>query len=341
MPSQLASILFNSFKSPIYALENAGLAQGSPLSLILFIFFNSNLVNQSVGFHRGASAFINKYFYWRAGKSAPLPPHLSQKVHTFHVDLTDSGQVHSALTSRFQLTSPYHSPLNEIPDAVIHLAGIPRNMIVPDVETFRVNTQAGYNVIEAACRLGVKKIIITSTVCVDGPPYAEGIMEWPSFPVDEEAATNPMDIYAISKLCVEETARGFARRFLQAGVDIYVLRLAAVIAPDEYEQYLLHWKEDPAELKAVGWSYTDARDFGQMCHLAVLRDGLGYQVVNATNDEITVETETTEGFLKRNALEVVFTREMEGREAPLTNRKMKEMLRFQQDRSWQKYFAYT
>ncbi|BCS29282.1 NAD-dependent epimerase/dehydratase family protein [Aspergillus puulaauensis] len=166
---------------------------------------------------------------------APLPPHLSQKVHTLHVDPTDSGQVHSALTS------PFHSPLNQIPDAVIHLAGIPRNMIVPDVETFRVNTQAGYNVIEAACRLGVKKIIIAST----------------------------------------------------------------------------------------------------MCHLAVVRDGLGYQVFNATNDEITVDTEMTEAFLKKNAPGVVFTREMEGREAPLTNRKMKEMLGFRQEHPWQKYFAYA
>lgn len=270
---------------------------------------------------------------------APLPPHLSQKVHTLHVDLTDSGQVHSALTSRFQLTSPFHSPLNQIPDAVIHLAGIPRNMIVPDVETFRVNTQAGYNVIEAACRLGVKKIIIASTVCVYGPPYAEGVMEYASFPVDEEADKTPMDTYAISKLCVEETARGFASRFAQAGVDIYVLRLAAVIAPDEYEQFFLQWKADPADVKAVGWSYTDARDFGQMCHLSVVRDGLGYQVFNATNDEITVETETTEAFLKKNAPGVALTREMEGREAPLTNRKMKEMLGFRQEHPWQKYFA--
>jgi hypothetical protein len=46
----------------ISLLENAGLAQGSPLSLILFRFFNSDLVDQLVDHQGGASAFINNYF---------------------------------------------------------------------------------------------------------------------------------------------------------------------------------------------------------------------------------------------------------------------------------------
>lgn len=70
MHGRSASIAFDDFESPICALENAGLAQGSPLSPILFIFFNSNLVNQPVDFHGGASAIIDDYFRWRAGKSA-------------------------------------------------------------------------------------------------------------------------------------------------------------------------------------------------------------------------------------------------------------------------------
>ncbi|THC94016.1 hypothetical protein EYZ11_006525 [Aspergillus tanneri] len=70
MQNRSASISFDDFESPICALENAGLAQGSPLSPILFIFFNSKLVDQPVDFHGGASAFIDDYFRWRAGKSA-------------------------------------------------------------------------------------------------------------------------------------------------------------------------------------------------------------------------------------------------------------------------------
>jgi hypothetical protein len=70
MEGRSASISFDDFESARALLENAGLAQGSPLSPILFIFFNSNLVNQQVDYHGGASAFIDDYFRWRAGKSA-------------------------------------------------------------------------------------------------------------------------------------------------------------------------------------------------------------------------------------------------------------------------------
>jgi ribonuclease HI len=51
-------------------LMNADLVQGSPLSPFLFAFFNSDLVDQPVNFHGGASAFIDDYFRWRVGRSA-------------------------------------------------------------------------------------------------------------------------------------------------------------------------------------------------------------------------------------------------------------------------------
>ena len=44
--------------------------QGSPLSPILFAFFNYDLVDQPVDSQGGASAFIDDYFRWRVGSSA-------------------------------------------------------------------------------------------------------------------------------------------------------------------------------------------------------------------------------------------------------------------------------
>ncbi|EED11872.1 conserved hypothetical protein [Talaromyces stipitatus ATCC 10500] len=70
MKSQYASISFDDFQMEISPLKNAGLAQGSPLSPILFGFFNSDLVDQPVNHHGGASAFIDDYFRWRASQSA-------------------------------------------------------------------------------------------------------------------------------------------------------------------------------------------------------------------------------------------------------------------------------
>lgn len=56
------SIGFNNFHTEMSLLANAGLAQMSPLSPILFAFFNSDLVDQRVTFHGGISAFIDDYF---------------------------------------------------------------------------------------------------------------------------------------------------------------------------------------------------------------------------------------------------------------------------------------
>jgi ribonuclease HI len=70
MSDRHASIGFDDFRTEVTPLANAGLAQGSPLSPILFAFFNSDLVDQPVTFRGGASAFIDDYFRWRVGRSA-------------------------------------------------------------------------------------------------------------------------------------------------------------------------------------------------------------------------------------------------------------------------------
>lgn len=70
MSDRHASIGFDDFRTPMKPLANAGLAQGSPLSPILFAFFNADLVDQPVDHHGGASAFIDDYFRWRVGSSA-------------------------------------------------------------------------------------------------------------------------------------------------------------------------------------------------------------------------------------------------------------------------------
>ncbi|KAF5685466.1 UDP-glucose 4-epimerase [Fusarium denticulatum] len=260
----------------------------------------------------------------------PLPAELSQNVHTLRCDLTDGGQVYSALSSHFRLTEPFQEPNNDPPDAVLHLAGVARNMLVPDIETFRINTLGAYNTIEASCRLGVKKIILASSICVYGVTYAEGDIDFEAFPVDESHGTNPMDVYSLSKICAERTARSFATRF---GVDIYALRIGAIVAPEEYNKVFHSYINHVEKWKVHGWSYVDARDLGKMCSLALNRVGLGYQVFNATNDEITNERNATE-LLKEKCPKTPFLRVLGVQEAPISNAKIKELLGFEPDYRW-------
>ncbi|KAJ5728169.1 hypothetical protein N7493_004499 [Penicillium malachiteum] len=57
-----ANIGFDDFRTETQPLAHAGLAQGSPLSPILFAFFNADLVDQPVDSHSGLSVFIDDYF---------------------------------------------------------------------------------------------------------------------------------------------------------------------------------------------------------------------------------------------------------------------------------------
>jgi deferrochelatase/peroxidase EfeB len=70
--------------------------------------------------------------------------------------------------------------------------------------------------------------------------------------------------------------------------------------------------------------------------LAIKKDGLGFQVFNATNDTITVR-EKTKDFLAKNYPRTKVTREMGEYEAPLSNRKIREVLGFKDVHDWKKY----
>ena len=107
-------------------------------------------------------------------------------------------------------------------------------MIVPDNEVFRINTMGTYNVIEAAAKLGIRKIIIASSETTYGLVFANEPRDPKYLPLDEEYPVDPMDSYALSKICNERTAQAFAQR---SGIDIYALRIGNVIEPHEYANF--------------------------------------------------------------------------------------------------------
>jgi UDP-glucose 4-epimerase len=97
---------------------------------------------------------------------------------------------------------------------------------------------------------------------------------------------------------------------------------------------------NPPSRKRNAWSYIDARDLGQIVHLCLEKEGLGFQVFNAVNDTITANTPTME-FLKKYAPGTPITREIPGFEAPLSNRKAREVLGFREEHDWRKYVKGT
>tara|TARA_R110002124_G_scaffold63350_31_gene173334 strand:+ start:7039 stop:7932 length:894 start_codon:yes stop_codon:yes gene_type:complete len=255
-------------------------------------------------------------------------------VNTLTADLTESGQVFNALSMHFGMdefaTTDGRGPAPV--DAVVHFAAIPRVLLRPDNTTFSANVISTYNVLEAAVKLGIKKVIIASSETTYGVCFAEGDKDFHSFPLEEDYDSDPMDSYGLSKVVNEKTARAFAMR---SGSDIYALRIGNVIEPHEYSKFPA-FLADPASRKRNAWSYIDARDLGQIVDLCVKKDGLGYQVFNAVNDEITANLPTTE-FLAKWAPNTPITRPMGHSEAPISNRKIREVLGFNEQHNWRQY----
>ena len=253
-------------------------------------------------------------------------------VNTLITDLTDSGQCFNALTTHFGFGGYDDGAPPKAPDAVVHFAAIPRVMLEPDNKTFAANVVSTYNVLEAAMKLGVRKVIFASSETTYGVCFAEGDKDYHSFPLDEDYDSDPMDSYGLSKVVNEKTGRAFAMRY---GADVYALRIGNVIEPDEYVNFNAYL-DNPPSRKRNAWSYIDARDLGEIVHLCLQKDGLGYQVFNAVNDTITADLPTPE-FLAKYAPNSKITRPLGPLEAPLSNRKIREVLGFREAHDWRSY----
>ena len=218
-------------------------------------------------------------------------------------------------------------------DAVVHFAAIPRIMIRSDNETFRINTMGTYNIIDAALKAGVRKVVFASSETTYGICFADGERKPDYIPVDEAHPTVPEDSYAMSKVCNEATGRSFQAR---TGADIYGLRINNVIEPHEYAEIFPNFIHDPAKRRRNIFAYIDARDLGQMVDLCLKTDGLGYEVFNVANAETSVDV-PTKTLIKDFYKGVVQTREFDEYETFYSIEKARKMVGFEPEHSWRKY----
>jgi len=249
-------------------------------------------------------------------------------------DITDAGQMFNVMTSYANFDEL--EPGTGVPkfDAVVHFAAIPRILIKPDNETFAVNTVGTYNVIDASVKLGIRKIIFASSETTYGICFADGEVDPQSLPLEEDYDVNPMDSYGLSKVLNEKTARAFQ---LRSGFDIYGLRIGNVIEPHEYDRFPDFFR-NPGQRRRNVFCYIDARDLGQIVHLCLEKDGLGFEIFNAGNDTNSVNIPTRQ-VLTQFFPGVPVTRELGEYEALFSNRKIREVLGFVEEHNWRNHVS--
>jgi nucleoside-diphosphate-sugar epimerase len=169
-------------------------------------------------------------------------------------------------------------------DAVIHLAAVHRQGITTNDVTFRTNVQGTFNVHEAAWRLGIHRVVSTSSASVLGWDYRERDFLPQYLPIDEDHPVSPQDAYGLSKQVGEDIARSYTNK---CEMETVVLRPPGVLSPEQLDEMRASGGRTPSALFLLG-AYVDVRDLARAYRLAVERPLSGHTVLFIAADDSSV-----------------------------------------------------
>lgn len=161
-------------------------------------------------------------------------------------------------------------------DAVVHAAAIPDPEHNPPHVVFGNNLMATFNVVEAAVRWGLRRLVNISSETVPGFLFPERPWTPRYVPFDEEHPVLPQDPYALSKHFGEQLCDAAARR---SDLRCISLRPSWVQHEGNYERNLGPLVRDPSLPSANFYSYIDVYDLADAIRLAVESDVDGHEVL--------------------------------------------------------------
>ena len=194
------------------------------------------------------------------------------------VDLTDYGQVLDTFLGVTARADDF--------DAVVHLAAIPVNGLVPDAATFQNNVTVSFNVLHAALRAGIRTIVSASSITAMGFPFEDAP---PYLPVDEQV-TAANNTYGLTKVLEEAMVAQLVR--WDPEFSITVLRYTNIVAPDGYASFAR--AGDPSYRRDLIGSYVDARDGAAAVAIALENAAPGLEVYNVAAPDSGLSIPTAE-----------------------------------------------
>jgi UDP-glucose 4-epimerase len=169
-------------------------------------------------------------------------------------------------------------------DAVVHLAGIPHPLDRPPEKVFTTNVFGTFNIMEAACKTKVKKVIFASSESTLGFAFRTKNFSPEYFPIDENHPLQPQDPYGLSKVCCEQILKSYS---LKTEIQTISLRMPWVWVPEKemvdfYKNLVSEYDKWHKNL----WAYIHVFDAAQAFASALLTEGLlNHETFFITADE--------------------------------------------------------
>jgi len=176
-------------------------------------------------------------------------------------------------------------------DAAVHLAAL-LTLEHSEERIFSVNVQGTWNLLEAAHRLGIRRVVLLSSETTTGVITVRRVprMRPDYLPIDENHPLASIEAYGLSKQVLETLGRSYARR----GMEVVVLRPTLIVMP---------WMQDYVRrVRGIDdpdlWSYVEAKDVVQGVRKSLLLDRPGFDAFYLSAAD-TFAPEPTLDFLTR------------------------------------------
>lgn len=214
--------------------------------------------------------------------------------------------------------------------AVVHAAAIPAPMLGTEQEIFHNNVLSTYQVLDAAGRAGVPRIVYISSLSALGFAYATHVISPERIPVTEEHPYLAEDVYGLSKHLGERIAKTVALRWESTVVS---LRFPFLGHGPRLRHHLDWVRADPGNDSRGLWAWLDTRDAARAVEAALTRPLTGHNLIQVVADDSTSSVPTAE-LLRRYHPDSVLTEPIEGFDTAFSTARSRELLGFKAMYGW-------
>jgi nucleoside-diphosphate-sugar epimerase len=255
----------------------------------------------------------------RALDNVALPAEIRSDVEVAYVDLTDRLALYRNVDGC---------------QAIAHLAAQPSPVHGED-HLFPPNVTGTQWVLAAAEAHGIERIVMASSCSAYGFAFARTPLDPQYFPVDEEHPLLPQDMYGLSKLINEETAKAYARR----GLNTVCFRMPQVMSlPGERPQWRRrHLSHAMTMHNPDLWSYVAVDDVARAFCMAIEKPLTGFHVFNIAARDSFGRGDVREAVKRFFPGLADYAEQLSPDAALYSSSRAREVLGFEADISWRQF----